>query len=99
MALPLTGKAATIEVVGELISKPYVDITLNLMERFGIVVERDDWKAFHIPAARYSSPGAIAVEGDASSASYFLAAGVLGGGPFAGRRGRAGQHPGRREIH
>ncbi len=80
MALPLTGKAATIEVVGELISKPYIEITLNLMQRFGITVTRDDWRAFHIPAARYVSPGAIAVEGDASSASYFLAAGALGGG-------------------
>ena len=79
MALPLTGKAATIEVVGELISKPYIEITLNLMQRFGITVTRDDWRAFHIPAARYVSPGAIAVEGDASSASYFLAAGALGG--------------------
>ena len=78
MALPLTGKAATIEVVGELISKPYIEITLNLMQRFGIGVTRDDWRAFHIPAARYVSPGAIAVEGDASSASYFLAAGALG---------------------
>ena len=80
VALPLTGKAATIEVVGELISKPYIEITLNLMQRFGIAVERDDWRAFHIPAARYVSPGTIAVEGDASSASYFLAAGALGGG-------------------
>ena len=82
MALPLTGKAATIEVVGELISKPYIEITLNLMRRFGIEVARDGWRAFHIPAARYTSPGVMAVEGDASSASYFLAAGALGGGPL-----------------
>ena len=82
MALPLTGKAATIEVMGELISKPYIEITLNLMQRFGIEVVRDGWHAFHIPAARYVSPGVIAVEGDASSASYFLAAGALGGGPL-----------------
>ncbi len=86
MALPLTGEAATIEVVGELISKPYIEITLNLMQRFGIDVKRDDWRVFHLPAARYVSPGAIAVEGDASSASYFLAAGALGanagGGPL-----------------
>jgi len=82
MALPLLGEAATIEVVGELISKPYVDITLNLMQRFGVTVQRDDWRAFHIPAgAHYVSPGQLQVEGDASSASYFLAAGALGGGP------------------
>ena len=82
MALPLLGEAATIEVMGELISKPYVDITLNLMQRFGVNVQRDDWRAFHLPAgAQYASPGTLHVEGDASSASYFLAAGALGGGP------------------
>jgi 3-phosphoshikimate 1-carboxyvinyltransferase len=80
MALPLTGQAATIEVVGELISKPYIEITLNLMQRFGVKVERDGWQRFHIPAAaRYQSPGEIYVEGDASSASYFIAAGILAG--------------------
>jgi 3-phosphoshikimate 1-carboxyvinyltransferase len=81
MALPLTGANATIEVRGELISKPYVEITLNVMRRFGVAVERDGWSRFRIPGARYSSPGTIYVEGDASAASYFLAAGALGGGP------------------
>jgi 3-phosphoshikimate 1-carboxyvinyltransferase len=81
MALPLTGKDCEIEVRGELISKPYVEITLNVMRRFGVDVEREGWARFRIPGARYSSPGAIYVEGDASSASYFLAAGALGGGP------------------
>ncbi|MDR2240135.1 MAG: 3-phosphoshikimate 1-carboxyvinyltransferase, partial [Zoogloeaceae bacterium] len=82
MALPLTGAGATVEVAGELISKPYVDITLNLMARFGVTVERDGWRAFHIPpGARYRSPGAVFVEGDASAASYFLAAGAIAGGP------------------
>jgi 3-phosphoshikimate 1-carboxyvinyltransferase len=81
MALPLADAAATIEVEGELISKPYVDITLNLMRRFGIDVAREGWRVFRLPRARYASPGEIFVEGDASSASYFLAAGVLGGGP------------------
>jgi len=81
MALPLTGREATIEVRGELISKPYVEITLNVMRRFGVAVERDGWARFRVPRARYSSPGTIYVEGDASSASYFLAAGALGGGP------------------
>ncbi len=80
MALPLTGQAASIEVVGELISKPYIEITLNLMQRFGVSVQRDGWQRFHIPAvARYQSPGEIYVEGDASSASYFIAAGILAG--------------------
>jgi 3-phosphoshikimate 1-carboxyvinyltransferase len=81
MALPLTGKPATIEVQGELISKPYVEITLNVMRRFGLEVERSGWARFSIPGGKYSAPGRIFVEGDASSASYFLAAGALGGGP------------------
>lgn len=82
LALPLTGRSMTIEVIGELISKPYVEITLNLMERYGIQVRRDGWRIFALPAgSRYRSPGEIHVEGDASSASYFLAAGAIGGGP------------------
>jgi 3-phosphoshikimate 1-carboxyvinyltransferase len=82
MALPLAGGARAVAVEGELISKPYVEITLNLMERFGVRVERDGWSRFAIPAgAAYRSPGVIHVEGDASSASYFLAAGAVGGGP------------------
>ncbi len=80
LALPLVGDEARIAVIGELVSKPYVEITLNMLERFGIVVRREAWSAFTIPAGgRYVSPGRIYVEGDASSASYFLAAGALGG--------------------
>ena len=89
MALPLVtargDKPATIEVVGELISKPYIEITLAMMRQFGVVVERDGWQRFIVPAgaaARYVSRGHYAVEGDASSASYFLAAGAIGGGPI-----------------
>ena len=78
LALPLVARRArrsSIEVEGELISKPYVEITLNLLQRFGIVVQRDGWQRFTIPAgSRYRSPGRIHVEGDASSASYFIAA-------------------------
>ncbi len=82
MALPLTGNQSTIEVVGDLISKPYVDITLNLMARFGVQVRKAGWKSFTIPAgSRFHSPGEIFVEGDATGASYFLAAGAIGGGP------------------
>lgn len=81
MALPLTGKAATVEVIGELISKPYIEITLNLMAKFGVDVEREDWERFTIPAnSSYQNPGRFFVEGDASSASYFLAAGAIGAG-------------------
>jgi len=81
MAAPLAGSETRIEVEGELISKPYVEITLALMRRFGVKVERDGWKTFTVPAQRYASPGEIRVEGDASSASYFLAAGAIAGGP------------------
>jgi 3-phosphoshikimate 1-carboxyvinyltransferase len=80
MALPLTKQKATIEVVGELISKPYIEITHNLMAKFGVQVERNGWQSFTIPAnSSYRSPGQIFVEGDASSASYFLAAGAIAG--------------------
>ncbi len=84
MAAPLmaTTHPVCIKVEGDLISKPYIEITLNLMQRFGVHVERDGWQAFTIPAGqKYHSPGAIYVEGDASSASYFLAAGAISGGP------------------
>lgn len=82
MTLPLTGKATVIEVDGELISRPYIEITLNLMARFGIEVGRDGDSRFVLPAAaRYRAPGVVHVEGDASGASYFLAAGAVGGGP------------------
>jgi 3-phosphoshikimate 1-carboxyvinyltransferase len=85
MSLPLVAKnEISIEVIGELISKPYIDITLKLMKRFGVDVRNDNWQKFYIPANEgqpYSSPGALYVEGDASSASYFLAAGAISKGP------------------
>ncbi|MEO0048246.1 MAG: hypothetical protein RLZZ410_1205 [Pseudomonadota bacterium] len=85
MALPLVANnEICIEVIGELISKPYIDITLKLMDRFGVEVRNDEWQRFYIPANSgqpYSSPGTLHVEGDASSASYFLAAGAIGHGP------------------
>ena len=80
MALPLAAQAQdiVIDVVGELISKPYIEITLQLLARFGVKVQRDGWARFVIPAgSRYRSPGEIHVEADASSASYFIAAGAL----------------------
>jgi 3-phosphoshikimate 1-carboxyvinyltransferase len=80
IAMPLAG-GGSVEVAGELISRPYVEITLNLMRRFGVEAQRDDWSSFDIPRRAYVSPGDILVEGDASSASYFLAAGAIAGGP------------------
>jgi 3-phosphoshikimate 1-carboxyvinyltransferase len=86
IALPLTGVRTILSVEGDLVSKPYVEITLSALRRFGVEVERHGWTTFTVPAgARYASPGEIYVEGDASSASYFLAAGAIsglaGGGP------------------
>ena len=84
MAMPLIARerSVTIEVIGELISKPYVEITLNLMRRYGVTVERAGWSRFTVARGQtYRSPGSIEVEGDASSASYFLALGALAGGP------------------
>ncbi len=79
MALPLVAKKdIVIEVVGELISRPYIEITLNLLARFGIAVVRDGWQRFTIPAGcQFQSPGEIHVEADASSASYFIALGAI----------------------
>ena len=79
LALPLVAERdITIDVVGELISKPYIDITLKLLERFGVTVQRQGWQRFVIAAgSRYTTPGEIYVEGDASSASYFVALGAL----------------------
>lgn len=86
MALPLCepipGKTLAITVVGELISRPYIELTIALMARFGVRVEREEWRRFALRAGQqYRSPGEIFVEGDASSASYFLAAGAIGTGP------------------
>jgi 3-phosphoshikimate 1-carboxyvinyltransferase len=79
LALPLVStKDIVIEVVGELISKPYIDITLNLLQRFGVTVHREGWQRFTVPAgSRYTSPGVLHVEADASSASYFIALGAI----------------------
>jgi len=86
LALPLVADAGAvvIEVDGELISRPYVDITLALLGRFGIDVEREGWQRFTVPqGSRYRSPGSIHVEGDASSASYFVALGAIAAEPGA----------------
>lgn len=74
--------ATTVELTTPLVSRPYVEITTRLMHRFGVTVETPEPAAFRVPAgARYRSPGAVHIEGDASAASYFLAAGAIGGGP------------------
>ncbi len=83
MALPLVG-GGEIAVEGDLVSKPYVEMTLNLMTRFGAAATRDAWSSFTVADA-YRSPGEIHVEGDASAASYFLAAGVISGITSGGR--------------
>ena len=81
LALPLAGANATIRVVGELVSKPYVALTLSLMKDFGVTVKNENFETFEIAAGqKYISPGCYDIEADASSASYFLAAAALGEG-------------------
>ena len=83
MALPLVARQSiVIEVVGELISKPYIDITLKLLAQFGVEVRNDGWQRFTIAAgSALRSPGALHIEADASSASYFIALGALSADP------------------
>ncbi|MFP8967049.1 3-phosphoshikimate 1-carboxyvinyltransferase [Pokkaliibacter sp. CJK22405] len=82
MAAPYAESTLTIRVDGELVSRPYIDITLDVMAKFGVNVAQPDSNTFVVTEGqKYQSPGQIMVEGDASSASYFLAAGAIGGGP------------------
>ncbi|WP_028115482.1 3-phosphoshikimate 1-carboxyvinyltransferase [Ferrimonas senticii] len=82
MMAPLVGNAVTISVKGELVSKPYIDITIALMARFGVPVVNHNYQRLEVaPGQSYRSPGSLLVEGDASSASYFLAAAAISGGP------------------
>ena len=80
MSLPLTAKRSTILVIGEQVSKPYLDITLDIMERFGVAATHKDYQEFDIPGGQqYQSPGSYMIEGDASSASYFFGAAAIAG--------------------
>lgn len=80
MVAPLLAADSEIEIVGDLVSKPYIDITLALMSRFGVTVDNQNYQKFVIAGRQqYVSPGNWLVEGDASSASYFLAAAAIGG--------------------
>jgi 3-phosphoshikimate 1-carboxyvinyltransferase len=81
MVAPLLNGDSNIDIIGELVSKPYIDITLALMQRFGVQVVNHGYQRFSIKGQQhYSSPGKWLVEGDASSASYFLAAAAIKGG-------------------
>lgn len=81
MAAPLAKQQSLISIAGDLVSKPYIDITLKMMQRFGVEVDNHDYRSFVITGGQsYTSPGTFLVEGDASSASYFLAAAAIRGG-------------------
>lgn len=81
MIAPLAIKNTTISIKGDLVSKPYIDITINLIKLFGIHIKHDDYSVFHITGNQeYKTPGHYTIEGDASSASYFLAASAIKGG-------------------
>ena len=82
MALPMAKKNSIVTVSGELVSKPYVDITLNLMKNFGVEIHNESYQRFTISGSQsYSSPGRYLIEGDASSASYFFGAAAIKKGP------------------
>lgn len=81
LASPMIETDLTISIIGELVSKPYIDITLDIMQKFGVEVSNDDYKTFKIKAGqKYKAIESYMVEGDASSASYFLAAAAIKGG-------------------
>ncbi|MCR9279926.1 MAG: 3-phosphoshikimate 1-carboxyvinyltransferase [Pseudomonadaceae bacterium] len=79
LAAPMMRAPVHIDIIGDLVSKPYVDVTLHVMRQFGAKIERNGWDSFDISPGAYSSPRSFLVEGDASSASYFLAAGAIRG--------------------
>ncbi|WP_019674260.1 3-phosphoshikimate 1-carboxyvinyltransferase [Arsukibacterium perlucidum] len=98
MVAPLLAGDSDIEIIGELVSKPYIDITLALMQRFGVAVQNIDYQRFVICGGQqYQSPGNWLVEGDASSASYFLAAAAIKGGSI--KVTGIGKHAVQGDIH
>ncbi|WP_445766621.1 3-phosphoshikimate 1-carboxyvinyltransferase [Rheinheimera sp.] len=98
MVAPLLKGDSQIDIIGELVSKPYIDITLALMQRFGVTVQNHDYKRFSIKGNQlYRSPGQWLVEGDASSASYFLAAAAIKGGSI--KVTGIGKHAVQGDIH
>ncbi len=81
LASPLAEDELEIQIIGNLVSKPYIDMTIDVMRRFGVTVENEDYQAFRVAGGQvYQSPGTALVEGDASSASYFLSAAAIRGG-------------------
>ncbi len=79
MAAPLARDTVAVEIIGEQVSKPYLAITVHLMAQFGVTVAHENYERFEISPATYQAPDTLLVEGDASSASYFLAAGAIAG--------------------
>ncbi|MFT5563144.1 MAG: 3-phosphoshikimate 1-carboxyvinyltransferase, partial [Litorivivens sp.] len=81
MALPLANNDSEVTVIGEQVSKPYLDLTLDIMDRFGVKASHNNYQSYQIAGRQtYQSPGQYLIEGDASSASYFFAAAAIKGG-------------------
>lgn len=98
MSAPLAEQDSVIRIKGELVSQPYIAITLRLMQTFGVTVSHENWQVFRIAGRQqYRSPGKLMVEGDASSASYFLAAAAIRGGTV--RVTGVGRHSMQGDIH
>lgn len=79
LCAPYAKKEVTLNVQGELCSKPYIDITLDIMNKFGVQVENHNYQSFKIPQGCYQAQ-TYTIEGDASAASYFWALVALHGG-------------------
>lgn len=81
LASPLAEQELVIDIAGDLVSRPYIDLTVDVMRRFGVTVANDDYRQFRVPGGQvYTTPGRVLVEGDASSATYFLSAAAIRGG-------------------
>jgi 3-phosphoshikimate 1-carboxyvinyltransferase len=95
LAAPFARKDLEVEVYGPLVSRPYVDLTIEVMEAFGVRIARDGYRLFHVDAGQTYRSRDYIVAGDASNASYFWAAAAVVGGrvatqnihPFTGRQG------------
>ena len=80
LVAPYAKSEVEIEIIDKLVSVPYVEMTMRLMRHFGVSVNHKDFQTFQIPRQNYQSPGKLYVEGDASTASYFLAGAAITGG-------------------
>ncbi len=80
LCAPYAERDIEVDVIGELTSKPYIDMTIDMMKKFGVGVEKDGYKRFTIMKGQRYHNREYRIEGDASNASYFFAAAAVTGG-------------------